>query len=232
MTRFARAGKRTSLEASTWNDLSEGVSASTESNSKKDVLSSKKEEMFHKKKNKSFGQTEKEKEMDPKRQKKIEARRLRRRKSKCCFVCRQYGHQAIDCPNKEEMKIGTCFKCGAADHTTRSCKATPSLQASGPFPFAKCFICQEMGHLSKSCPENPRGLYPRGGGCKVCGSVEHLKRDCPQLRRKKTIKGEAVSLTTFETSVHTSADAQELKDEPNIQSQKKRTKSKRKIVHF
>ena len=29
------------------------------------------------------------------------------------------------------MKIGTCFKCGAADHTTRSCKATPSLQASG-----------------------------------------------------------------------------------------------------
>jgi len=48
------------------------------------------------------------------------------------------------------------------------------------FRFAECFICKEQGHIAKQCPDNPRGLYPKGGACTVCGDVTHFKRDCPK----------------------------------------------------
>ena len=41
----------------------------------------------------------------------------------CCFVCRQRGHKAFECSNKDDIKIGSCFKCGSSDHTTKKCKA-------------------------------------------------------------------------------------------------------------
>jgi hypothetical protein len=52
------------------------------------------------------------------------------------------------------------------------------------YEFATCFICKQSGHLAKACPDNPRGLYPKGGGCRFCGSVEHLKNDCPRKIQK------------------------------------------------
>lgn len=54
---------------------------------------------------------------------------------------------------------GICFKCGAATHTSKKCKAKVP---EGQYPYAKCFICHEVGHLSSSCPDNPKGLYPHG----------------------------------------------------------------------
>ena len=58
-----------------------------------------------------------------------------------------------------------------------------------------CFICKEVGHLAKSCPDNPKGLYPKGGGCKFCGSVEHLKSDCTRKAQKD--KRQEVSISTI-----------------------------------
>lgn len=235
MTRFARAGKRKFLEASTWDDLSENK-PSAEPSPQKDEghLSTKKKKLFSKNKK---GHTQERSEttvLDPKRQKQIEARRLRRKKQKCCFVCRERGHQASECPNKNDMKIGSCFKCGSSDHTTKKCKANIDEKLAGAFPFAKCFICQEMGHLARSCPENPRGLYPQGGGCKICGSVEHLKRDCPQLLKKKNKDNttESVRLTVTEGSAHHSADAQNNLETESPEQKKKRGKRKEKVINF
>merc|ERR1712058_217833 len=57
------------------------------------------------------------------------------------------------------------------------------------YRFAVCFICKQEGHLAKACPDNPKGLYPNGGGCVFCGSVEHLKRDCPRKLEKDLKSG-------------------------------------------
>ena len=43
--------------------------------------------------------------------------------------------------------------------------------------------------MAKACPDNPKGLYPNGGGCVFCGSVEHLKRDCPRKLEKDLKSG-------------------------------------------
>lgn len=45
-------------------------------------------------------------------------------------------------------------------------------------PYAKCFVCDGKGHLAGQCPENTKGLYPNGGGCRFCGQVDHLAKDC------------------------------------------------------
>merc|ERR1712236_88882 len=47
---------------------------------------------------------------------------------------------------------------------------------------------------AKTCPDNPRGLYPKGGGCVFCGSVEHLKRDCPRKVEKDMKQGVRVGM--------------------------------------
>ena len=40
----------------------------------------------------------------------------------------------------------------------------------------KKFNCLQTGHLAKACPDNPRGLYPKGGGCRfVLLTVYFLK---------------------------------------------------------
>lgn len=113
--------------------------------------------------------------------KKREARKKRRAKGKACFHCRQTGHLVSECPLAQdtEMGVGNCYKCGSSEHTTKSCNNKSN--DTGGFPFAKCFICGETGHIARSCPDNPKGLYPNGGGCKICGSVEHFRRDCPNL---------------------------------------------------
>jgi zinc finger CCHC domain-containing protein 9 len=127
-----------------------------------------------------------------------EVRRLKRKSiresDKECFVCRQTGHLSQDCPKNEANGDSTvngggriCYRCGRIDHSLKDCKKRPQKQPqkrkregsiSGSedetpeqefLPYAKCYVCQKTGHLAGSCPENDRGIYPDGGGCKLCG---------------------------------------------------------------
>ena len=94
-----------------------------------------------------------------------------------------------DCPeaqkavmDKDVLHAGHCFKCGSDEHTSKECNS--KRKGADAFAFAVCFICKESGHLAKACPDNPKGLYPKGGGCRFCGSVEHLKSECPRKGEK------------------------------------------------
>jgi len=127
-----------------------------------------------------------------KRERRKAERELAKFRKMVCFNCRQSGHLLIDCPQQKKENSGGdaskvqagnhCFKCGSKDHTSKDCVS--KRKGKDAYAFATCFICKETGHLAKSCPDNPRGLYPKGGGCRFCGSVEHLKADCSRKIQK------------------------------------------------
>jgi len=99
-----------------------------------------------------------------------------------CFVCREKGHAAANCPkNSQQSKI--CFRCGSTEHRLDNCPI--SSDRTGSLPFATCFICNSKGHLSSACPENTRGVYINGGCCKICGGVDHLESKCPMEKKDK-----------------------------------------------
>lgn len=100
-----------------------------------------------------------------------------------CLGCRKRGHFLKDCPKNgqvanDEPVVDICFNCGETGHALRHC-GKPR-RRDGNLPFASCFICKRKGHISKDCPENPNGLYPKGGCCHICLQKTHLVRDCPE----------------------------------------------------
>jgi len=177
------------------------------------------------KKLKEQGLTKKELEAAIKKERRIAEKSLARSKKLVCFKCRQPGHMLADCPqggDKDDKRpdSGLCFKCGSLEHKSKDCKS--KLKRENAYNFATCFICKEEGHLAKACPDNPKGLYPKGGGCVFCGSVEHLKRDCPRKVAKD-----------LKTGVRATTIGDNLEDEPSFISRPANLKvKKKKIVTF
>jgi len=125
---------------------------------------------------------------------------LARLKKNMCFHCRKGGHILAECPelNKDGSKSslpssGLCFKCGSTEHTHFACKVVRTQD----YKFASCFICKEQGHISRQCPDNPKGIYPKGGACRVCGDVTHLKKDCPQILQQR--EDDTIRLETLQS---------------------------------
>jgi len=152
-----------------------------------------------------------------------------------CFNCRKPGHLLVDCPDtkikedtpkKDSNANILCFKCGDTTHTSKECVS--KLKGAEAYRFAVCFICKEVGHLAKSCPDNPKGLYPKGGGCKFCGSVEHLKADCTRKAQKD--KRQEVSLGTI--SIRNKQLGIEEMDFPAATTINKIYEKKKKVVSF
>lgn len=151
---------------------------------------------------------------------------LARERKKVCFHCRNSGHVLSQCPElgtSNESGTGICFKCGSTEHTHFQCQVIRSQD----FRYAVCFVCKEQGHIARQCPDNPRGLYPKGGACKVCGDVTHLKKDCPDLIKEK--EQQTITLRTLDNN---SLDIleEELKDTSELPGQN--FMKKKKVVKF
>lgn len=118
-----------------------------------------------------------------------------------CFNCRKPGHGVADCPEKT-AGMGANIKARV------------------------CFICGDKRHRALKCPNNPRGLYPEGGGCKFCGDVTHLYAACPKKLGQKESEAKGEVISTFDPFENTELEMFDRKQKIKISVKKK------KIVKF
>lgn len=88
-----------------------------------------------------------------------------------------------------DMTTGKCYRCNSNRHSLSHCREP--IDPENPTPFATCYVCLGKGHLSSLCPENPKGVYVKGGSCKICKSIRHRAQDCPELKAREEARVEA-----------------------------------------
>lgn len=148
-------------------------------------------------------------------------KRLARLRKSVCYKCRKPGHNFSQCPETEiDDAVGNCFKCGSTEHTHFQCEVVRGEE----YRYAHCFLCKEQGHIAKQCPDNPRGVYPKGGACHLCGDVTHYARNCPKNIEEK--EKNTVTVKTLNKNLVEALD-EELHSKPETKKM-----AKNKIVNF
>ncbi|CAK9175480.1 unnamed protein product [Ilex paraguariensis] len=105
---------------------------------------------------------------------------------KDCFICKQGGHRANDCPDK--LKGGSqgsrmCLNCGDSGHDMFSCRND---YCSDDLKEIQCYICKSFGHL---CCANIIDTSPKEVSCYRCGQLGHTGLSCMGSRGETTDVG-------------------------------------------
>ncbi|EIW69993.1 hypothetical protein M231_02136 [Tremella mesenterica] len=90
-----------------------------------------------------------------------------------------------------EITSGRCYRCNSTKHSLSACRE--EADPDNPTPYATCYVCLQQGHLSSQCPDNPKGVYIKGGACKVCKSVKHRAKDCPEEKARREAQSENIT---------------------------------------
>ena len=67
-----------------------------------------------------------------------------------CAYCGEYGHKAVDCPNKKAIRIKVSNGYKKMNSTKRKYKGN----GHKDMPKIKCYNCGEYGHYAHDCPKH------------------------------------------------------------------------------
>ncbi|KAL9336410.1 hypothetical protein Peur_070898 [Populus x canadensis] len=107
------------------------------------------------------------------------------RKNRYCSVCKERGHQARYCPERDQERTshGICLQCGNSGHDMFSCTAD---YLPSDLKEIQCYVCRSFGHLCcADFPDiDPRESCGATGSAKAyttcykCGEEGHFAGNC------------------------------------------------------